>query len=52
MAKKHKLESWAPWIALVLILLVWELICRGFGISDFIFSTPALSQAMPGRPSG
>ena len=40
MAKKHKLENWAPWIALVLILLVWEVICRGFGISDFIFPGP------------
>ena len=40
MAKKHKLEPMAPWIALGVILLTWELSCRVFGISEFIFPSP------------
>ena len=40
MAKKHKLESWAPWIALGIILVAWEVICRGLDISEFIFPSP------------
>ena len=33
-------ETWAPWALLVAVLLLWELLCRGFDISDFIFPTP------------
>lgn len=40
MAKKHKLEPWAPWIALAMILLSWEAACRVFRISEFIFPSP------------
>jgi len=40
MAKKHRLESWAPWIALAVILLSWEVICRGLQVSEFIFPSP------------
>ncbi len=40
MAKRHKLEPYAPWIALAIILLTWEGACRLFGISEFIFPGP------------
>ena len=40
MAKKHKLEPMAPWIALGGILLTWELSCRVFSVSEFIFPSP------------
>ena len=40
MAKKHKLEPWAPWLALAMILLAWEAACRLFSISEFIFPSP------------
>ena len=40
MAKKRKLEPWAPWIALGIILIAWEVICRGLDISEFIFPSP------------
>ncbi len=40
MAKRHKLEPYAPWIALALILLFWEGFCRLFNVSEFIFPTP------------
>lgn len=34
-------ERWAPWLLLVAVLLGWEAICRGFGISEFIFPAPS-----------
>src|SRR6266850_4497778 len=41
MAKQRALEKWSPWILLAAIVLVWEIICRGFHISDFIFPSPS-----------
>ena len=38
---RRKLESWSPWIVLAAILIVWELICRVFQVSDFIFPAPS-----------
>ena len=38
---RRKLESWSPWIVLAAILIVWELICRVFQVSDFIFPSPS-----------
>ena len=34
-------ERYAPWLMLVAILLLWELICRGFSVSEFIFPAPS-----------
>ena len=34
-------ERTAPWLLLVATLLLWELICRGFNVSDFIFPAPS-----------
>ena len=34
-------ERWAPSALLVAVLLLWEAICRGFGISEFIFPAPS-----------
>jgi NitT/TauT family transport system permease protein len=46
-SKKRKWEAWSPWIVLAAILLVWEAICRGFEISDFIFPAPtAIVQSL------
>jgi NitT/TauT family transport system permease protein len=41
----RRLEQVAPWLLLVAVLLLWELICRGFAISDFIFPAPSSSAA-------
>jgi len=42
MAKKgRKLEAWAPWILLLVIIVAWEIICRAFNVSAFIFPTPS-----------
>ena len=40
MTRKQR-EQWAPWVLLVGVLVLWELVCRGFGISDFIFPAPS-----------
>jgi len=34
-------ERYAPWLLLVAVLLLWEALCRGFGISEFIFPSPS-----------
>lgn len=38
---RRRRERLAPWLLLAAVLLLWELACRGFGISDFIFPAPS-----------
>ena len=40
-AKTRRLEKWSPWLVLSAIILLWELVCRGLQISDFIFPAPS-----------
>ena len=40
MTRRDK-ERWAPLLLLAATLLLWEGICRGFGISEFIFPSPS-----------
>jgi NitT/TauT family transport system permease protein len=35
-----RLEQASPWVLLVLTLLVWQMICSGFNVSEFIFPSP------------
>jgi NitT/TauT family transport system permease protein len=37
----RSLEKWSPWIVLTAIVLAWEALCRGLGVSDFIFPAPS-----------
>ena len=39
--KRRDKERYAPWLLLVTTILLWELICRGFNVSDFIFPAPS-----------
>jgi NitT/TauT family transport system permease protein len=39
--KPKTLETWSPWILLLAILLLWQLICSVFNVSEFIFPSPA-----------
>ena len=39
--KQKQLERWSPLMLLVVIVLIWEAITRGFGISEFIFPSPS-----------
>jgi NitT/TauT family transport system permease protein len=41
MKTSRSLEKWSPWIVLAAIVLAWEAVCRGFGVSDFIFPAPS-----------
>lgn len=45
--KAHHIEKVAPWTALAAILLLWQLVCVGFGIPEFLFPSPLqIAQAM------
>ena len=35
------MERWSPWILLVAVLLLWQVLCSAFGVSEFIFPSPA-----------
>jgi NitT/TauT family transport system permease protein len=37
---KH-IERWAPWLLLVAVIALWQVICSAFGVSEFIFPSPA-----------
>lgn len=38
--RARRLERCAPWVLLVLTLLLWQGICTAFQVSDFIFPSP------------
>ena len=40
-ATPGRLETAAPWLLTVAIIVVWEAICRLFNVSDFIFPAPS-----------
>ena len=35
-----QLQFWAPWVLLVLIIALWQVICTVFQVSEFIFPSP------------
>ena len=40
-SKNRKLiEIWSPWILLVAVILLWQIICSAFDVSEFIFPSP------------
>ncbi|WP_114969064.1 ABC transporter permease [Rhodoferax ferrireducens] len=40
-------EHWAPVVLALILLLMWQIICMGFAIPEFIFPSPlAIGQAM------
>ena len=34
-------QRWSPWIFFIAIVVVWEVICRIFSVSEFIFPSPS-----------
>lgn len=38
--KARRLEAVAPWVLLVLTLLLWQALCTAFAVSEFIFPSP------------
>ena len=39
--KTRRLEQWSPWILLVAVIALWQLVCSVFSVSEFIFPSPA-----------
>ena len=37
----RRLEAWSPWLLLAAVLALWEIICMGFGVSEFIVPSPS-----------
>ena len=40
MNNNKQVERWAPWLLLVVVLVLWQIICSAFAISEFIFPSP------------
>jgi len=40
MNSSKRLEAWSPWILLVGTLLIWQVLCSAFNVSEFIFPSP------------
>ena len=40
MNNNKQVERWAPWLLLVTVLVLWQIICSAFAISEFIFPSP------------
>ncbi|TAF70212.1 MAG: ABC transporter permease, partial [Curvibacter sp.] len=38
---KKQIETWAPWVLLVVFILLWQLLCSVFEVSEFVFPSPA-----------
>jgi NitT/TauT family transport system permease protein len=37
---KKSFETWAPWLLLTAVLIVWQFVCSVFNVSEFIFPSP------------
>ena len=35
-----RLEKWAPWALLAVVIALWQFICFAFNVSEFIFPSP------------
>ena len=36
------LERWSPWILLLAVIVLWQVVCSAFQVSEFIFPSPQL----------
>src|SRR5215204_2615237 len=42
-----QLERWAPWVLLAAVVALWQAVCAGFSVPEFIFPAPlTIAQAM------
>jgi len=39
--RAQRLQAWSPWLLLVAVLLVWQVLCSAFNVSEFVFPSPA-----------
>jgi len=40
MKNNKQIERWSPWLLLVAVIVLWQIICSAFEVSDFIFPSP------------
>ncbi|MEH3085921.1 MAG: ABC transporter permease [Xylophilus ampelinus] len=40
MIRNRQLERWSPWILLFSVVLLWQIVCSAFDVSEFIFPSP------------
>ncbi|PPE71325.1 ABC transporter permease [Caldimonas thermodepolymerans] len=40
MKHQKRLERWAPWVLLLAVVIVWQVVCSAFEVSEFIFPSP------------
>ena len=39
-AARRRQQQWAPWVLLVIVIALWELLCRLGNVSEFVFPAP------------
>ena len=39
--KQTHVERWSPWLLLVAVVALWQIICTVFSVSEFIFPSPS-----------
>ena len=45
--RKKRIDTWAPWFALSALIVLWQLVCTAFDVSEFIFPGPwAIAQSL------
>jgi len=37
---KKQMEIWSPWLLLLAVLVLWQVLCSAFDVSEFIFPSP------------
>ena len=37
---KKQMERWAPWVLMLITVVLWQVICSAFNVSEFIFPSP------------
>jgi NitT/TauT family transport system permease protein len=55
MKQARRIEAWAPWVLIVLALVVWQALISAFRVSEFVFPGPiAIARALVefARPIG
>ena len=40
-AARRRQQQWAPWVLLVIVIALWELLCRLGNVSEFVFPAPS-----------
>ncbi len=41
MIRNRQLERWSPWVLLFSVVVLWQIVCSAFDVSEFIFPSPA-----------